>query len=493
MDFREYVGSNARVMAPKTLNRLIIALYEEMLGTQKQGKRHGVDEVLTLPEFIMDYLTHKYGLKKLAVKHVAELVASTLKYHAGSDRIGLFARLVSLHEPFISPETYCDFVMKALGFLTEYLGGLPVGPDGSCIVPLEVAMGLLPSIFPKMGIHDMEVLEELLVAQGTFSKGMEQADIDLDAFLAVCVTRFEERTSVKLKVLKEEFTKGDCNGDGLLTLQEFSDILRASELFVDEARALQLYKKAIRFDGADSIASHDPDCITPEAYLAIGLQEMTNIEHKRWLVESLDHMCELIFKKKKPAGVAFRELDTQRDGTITPPNFRTALRQVCPELTLAQMDQVVHMAEHNSAGRVMYLDFLARFQTVFAATLRHQLGPDWDERVVQRVCEAIHQAKDSLRSVFGLIDTSGDDAISSEEFKLALTELGVSKVGDDIVDAMVMLMDTDHNGTVDYKEFIAAFKVVDTKARVEESAITQTNNAATNKQPIPRRGSVPKR
>ena len=27
MDFREYVGSNARVMAPKTLNRLIIALY----------------------------------------------------------------------------------------------------------------------------------------------------------------------------------------------------------------------------------------------------------------------------------------------------------------------------------------------------------------------------------------------------------------------------------------------------------------------------------
>ena len=38
--------------------------------------------------------------------------------------------------------------------------------------------------------------------------------------------------------------------------------------------------------------------------------------------------------------------------------------------------------------QVMYLDFLARFQTVFAATLRHQLGQDWDERVVQRVCEA---------------------------------------------------------------------------------------------------------
>ena len=94
------------------------------------------------------------------------------------------------------------------------------------------------------------------------------------------------------------------------------------------------------------------------------------------------------------------------------------------------------------------MEFIRRFQPVFAATLRHRLGADWDERIVQRVCDAVYAQHTALKHSFKLFDSSGDGLVSIEEFSVALNKLGIEEVDNDACAAMVMLMDSNGDGQV---------------------------------------------
>ena len=108
------------------------------------------------------------------------------------------------------------------------------------------------------------------------------------------------------------------------------------------------------------------------------------------------------------------------------------------------------MVTPDSKRGIAYMEFIRRFQPVFAATLRHRLGADWDERIVQRVCDAVYAQHTALKHSFKLFDSSGDGLVSIEEFSVALDKLGIEEVDNDACAAMVMLMDSNGDGQVLY-------------------------------------------
>lgn len=61
---------------------------------------------------------------------------------------------------------------------------------------------------------------------------------------------------------------------------------------------------------------------------------------------------------------------------------------------------------------------------------------------------------EDLRQMFIKIDENGDGRITGEEFNHALTKIGMEFTGQEIQDFLLTL-DLNHNGSVDYTEFIA--------------------------------------
>ena len=139
------------------------------------------------------------------------------------------------------------------------------------------------------------------------------------------------------------------------------------------------------------------------------------------------------------------------------------LRQKLSELEESPAEEESKLEKYEGVF-AEYQEMVVQFGyvTLFAAALRHQLGPDCDDRVVQRVCHVMHSQKESLRVIFENIDQSGDECISLNEFKLAIGELGLDFIDEEVRDAIFTLMDVNGDGEVEYREFIDAFKVIDT-------------------------------
>ena len=60
-----------------------------------------------------------------------------------------------------------------------------------------------------------------------------------------------------------------------------------------------------------------------------------------------------------------------------------------------------------------------------------------------------------LRKAFDVMDANKDGVVTKEELKSLLKGLG-EEVTDEVVDEMISVADTNHDGKVDFEEFCAA-------------------------------------
>ena len=84
----------------------------------------------TLAEFCFDQLINKYGLRKLANKHIMELIGSVKKYKEISPRILIFGRLLGLLRPYPSGEAACNFMLGVISLLRDCQGDFHIATDG---------------------------------------------------------------------------------------------------------------------------------------------------------------------------------------------------------------------------------------------------------------------------------------------------------------------------------------------------------------------------
>ena len=85
--------------------------------------------------------------------------------------------------------------------------------------------------------------------------------------------------------------------------------------------------------------------------------------------------------------------------------------QIC---LCVKVNELIKLVTPDAKRGIPYMEFIRRFQPIFAATLRHKLGADWDERIVQRVCDAVYAQHTALKHSFKLFDTSGYGLVSTD-------------------------------------------------------------------------------
>eukprot|EP01052_Picozoa_sp_SAG31_P028527 SAG31_NODE_2761_length_5132_cov_12.543016_3_plen_464_part_00 len=119
-------GSKPKLIPVRQLKRTIAKIYEDKCAADLVDDREK-NARSQMPNFVYDYHLKTYGVKSLAHKNLASLIASVFSYsdpdskdHSGYDRrVHLFGRLAGILDPYDYQEHYCDFTIH---FLPKLIG-----------------------------------------------------------------------------------------------------------------------------------------------------------------------------------------------------------------------------------------------------------------------------------------------------------------------------------------------------------------------------------
>jgi len=160
---------------------------------------------------------------------------------------------------------------------------------------------------------------------------------------------------------------------------------------------------------------------------------------------------------------AFRALDMNGDGFISPQEFRHALSQLRLGLADEEVGWLLARLDTNADGMVSYEEFLTqmfnavrdlRTANVGQAFVDHFAGVDAAAHSLwQRVARAFRDRGVPLRQVFALFDADGDGIISRQELQEAfrLMRLGLSETD---VERLLRDIDSNEDGRVNIHEFV---------------------------------------
>ncbi|XP_058090877.1 calcium-dependent protein kinase 29-like isoform X2 [Magnolia sinica] len=129
----------------------------------------------------------------------------------------------------------------------------------------------------------------------------------------------------------------------------------------------------------------------------------------------------------------FNNMDTDQSGTITYEELKTGLSKLGSKLTESEVKQLLDAADVDKNGSIDYIEF------VTATMHRHRL-----------------EREENLFKAFQFFDIDKSGFITRDELKQALTEYGM---GDEVtINEVINDVDTDHDGRINYEEFVAMMK-----------------------------------
>eukprot|EP00658_Telonema_sp_P-2_P020831 TRINITY_DN18256_c0_g6_i1.p1 TRINITY_DN18256_c0_g6~~TRINITY_DN18256_c0_g6_i1.p1 ORF type:complete len:1092 (-),score=346.29 TRINITY_DN18256_c0_g6_i1:247-3522(-) len=467
VDLRNAPKHTGRVLSLKEVNKLIIKYYLEKIAADQVDDLAG-NQRATLSEFCYDQLFNRYGLRKLAQQHLMELVGTVRKFKDSSWRVQIFGRLVGLFDHCEAAETACNFLLGTIELLQDTLSQLKVATDGRCTISLPVAVALLPSVFRVDTPEGIEEAMRTVVAKAIFLEdpdSLEHALVDLDDYLEICMNLWEAHSAHRLKFLNQTYEEIRGDQTGVRDLESFKKALLAVGMDGKPEMVLRLFNKCLRMDSGD--LDDDEETVSQASFVAVAFEALHQGDESDWQIGIGGKLTACMFENRMGLTAVWRSMDQNGNGTVDVSEFRSAIKQICITLSHSEVLELIKMV---TAGKnqktINYMEFIRRFQPIFAATLRHELGQDWDERVVQKICDAVYQQHSQLRDAFELFDVSGDGRISSSEFGGALEKLGITGMDEGVCAAIVMLMDNDGDGEVSYEEFLKAFRIVDVQSQV---------------------------
>ena len=148
---------------------------------------------------------------------------------------------------------------------------------------------------------------------------------------------------------------------------------------------------------------------------------------------------------------AFRRMDTNNDGWISPEEFRRGMGRLTGKgLTQAQLDAVMGELDTNEDDRVDYGEFVSAIRRTDAAR-------KFAREVTGKLRRSIRENREGLYSAFDEMDENGDGVLSVEEFQRGLRKHGIDLASSEMQELMQVL-DQDGDATLDWREFMEATK-----------------------------------
>ena len=90
----------------------------------------------------------------------------------------------------------------------------------------------------------------------------------------------------------------------------------------------------------------------------------------------------------------------------------------------------------------------------------------WQRGVIEQIVSTLYEYRVELAAAFRMFDLDGNGVISADEFRQglqALTGLTGSPITDMQADEMLAALDVNGDGSINYDEFVGAFRLVDTQ------------------------------
>ncbi|XP_010541306.1 PREDICTED: calcium-dependent protein kinase 3 [Tarenaya hassleriana] len=131
----------------------------------------------------------------------------------------------------------------------------------------------------------------------------------------------------------------------------------------------------------------------------------------------------------------FRSLDSDNSGTITLEEMRAGLPKLGSKITEAEIRQLMEAADVDGDGSIDYLEFIS-------ATMH-----------MNRI-----EREDHLYTAFQYFDKDNSGYITMEELEQAMKKYNVGGDEKKSIKEIIAEVDTDHDGRINYEEFVAMMK-----------------------------------
>eukprot|EP01138_Halocafeteria_seosinensis_P003117 gb/GECG01003186.1/.p1 GENE.gb/GECG01003186.1/~~gb/GECG01003186.1/.p1 ORF type:complete len:953 (+),score=133.80 gb/GECG01003186.1/:1-2859(+) len=204
-------------------------------------------------------------------------------------------------------------------------------------------------------------------------------------------------------------------------------------------------------------------------------------EDTEWQDAVIERVCEKLYSCCASLEEAYWLFDVNKDGRIEYSEFVDALDKLDVGLSRKQIYELMNSIDKDKDAHIDFKEFTERFQVVFTKTKHRRDSVSgkvegarekarakiasldkWTTDTLNRVGRALFKEGKIAPQVFSDIDTDADGVLSENEFYKALKKLSFDPpLSREEVKRLVTAMDANESGSVNYLEFISAFKVED--------------------------------
>ena len=271
----------------------------------------------------------------------------------------------------------------------------------------------------------------------------------------VILEKVRKRISDKGLSVRQTFTAFDENRDGIISSAEFIKAFKIMDLGINENDIFEMItlfdpKKTGKIDYksfCDKILqtniSKQPDFTSPRHFeINVGKS------NESWEQVILNKVRKRIAEKGLSIRQAFSAFDENKDGSISSTEFMNAFKIMDLGLTEKEIVNMMNYFDTKKTGSIDYIAFCDKVQSSFTP----RETETWEETILKKVKNRIHDKGLSIRQTFNAFDQNKDGVISSMEFLKAFKIMDLGLSDQDIAD-MLKYFDPGRTGKINYNVF----------------------------------------
>ncbi|KDO32909.1 hypothetical protein SPRG_19438 [Saprolegnia parasitica CBS 223.65] len=238
-ELSEMFSDNKVVLNLSTVLKLLYQIYRERYECNLSDQ----DSVgsTAFIDFVYDWYLRKYGLRKLAMQHLAKLLLSLKKHRKHNKKCLLFSRFLGVELPAYEYGTL-NFALGLLHLWTN--GSFLLGANASTKMPLATLLPMLEDSYDKR--FGPFCSTEQIKAKVTAKACVDDASlIDQDAALEIALDEFGVMQGTVETMLLDIYAAGDVLGHDDMGYDEFSIVLHDLAPCISDRDTARLYRDAV--------------------------------------------------------------------------------------------------------------------------------------------------------------------------------------------------------------------------------------------------------